>query len=192
MIAFTNVIELNKVLRNCLITQSQMNEKMVLNSLSLYGTELDKLLISLSRDQRYTSIEQNDALLLFELISRESSGDISITENEENPYHNITYNKAFKLKIIIYGDAGSDIALKTIARLRTEEVRNNLYEQGVYLEKVSDPFILNEYKNETMWLRNDFEMDIAVQFKIVPILTDHEFTNISELNLIKNEEETNV
>ena len=185
MIAFENVKELEKILRESLITQSELLPERVLNSLSLYGTQLDKKL----SETRYGSIEQSDCLTLFELTSRDSTSDVSMTDKEDNDDNNITYYKAFRLRVIMYGDDSSDIALKIVARFRTEEIRNHLYEQGVYLERIGDPFILNEYKNETMWLRNDIEIDIAVKFKIAPITTDSDFNNISELNIIQDKEE---
>lgn len=188
MIAFTKVDDLEKILRQTLITQSELNPDRVLNSLSLYGTELDKLL----SENVYVSIEQPDTTMLFELKSRKSDADISFTSEEDNDDMSITYDKAFTLRVIMYGYSSSDIALKLTARLRTEEIRLQLYEQGVYLEKVSDPYIINEYKNETMWLRNDIEIDIAAKFDILPIHVDHDFASLSEINIIKNKEEQNV
>lgn len=185
MIAFQNVKELEKILRENLIIQSELKPERVRNSLSIYGTQLDKLL----SEEIYGSIEQSDCLLLFELNSRESTSDVSMTETEDNDDNSITYYKAFRLRVILYGDDSSDIALKLVARFRTEEVRSHLYEQGVYLEKISDPFKLNEFKNETMWIRNDIEIDIGCKFKIQPINLDSNFIDITELNIIQDEEE---
>lgn len=187
MKSFDNVSDLEKILRQALITQSTLAPERVLNSLSMYGTELDKLL----SENICESIDQNDTTMLFELTSREATSDVSMTETQDNDLNLITYYKAFRLKVIMYGNSSSDIALQLAARFRTEEVRNDLYEQGIYLEKITDPFIINEYKNETMWLRNDVDIDIGVKFSFTPITTDASFANISELNII-NEEATNV
>lgn len=179
MISISNVNEIEKIIRQTLITQSELDGSDVLNALSIYGTTLDKLF----EEHIFTSVEQSDSFMLFELMSRDASSDISMDENDA-----ITYYKAFKVKLIIYGNSSSDIALKLCSRLRTEEVRANLYEQGIYLEKVSDPYILNEYKNETMWLRNDIDIDIAVKYTVQPITVDNNFSDITELNIIKEEE----
>lgn len=181
MISFKKVDDLEKLLREEISVQSELPLDRVLNSLSLYGTELDTYLM----ENIYVSIEQPDTLVLFELTSRKSNSDVSMNIQTEDDF--ITYDKAFRLNLIMYGSSSSDVALKLVARFRTEEVRNNLYEKGIYLEKVEDPYILNEYKNETMWLRNDVNIDIAVEFKIQPITKNSIFSNLSELN-IKEEE----
>lgn len=190
MMSFGNVKELEKILKQTIATQSELSDDRVLNALSIYGTELDKVLAG--TDDVYESIDQSNTTLLFELKSRPATSDVSMTETEENDDDSITYYKAFRLHLIIYGDLSSDVAIKLVARFRTEDVRLSLYEQGVYLEKIDDPFILNEYKNETMWLRNDIDIDISVKFNILPVTTSNDFADITELNVIQNKEATNV
>lgn len=175
--SFANVKDLQKYIRNMLISQSELKPERVLNSLSTYGTELDKLL----QDEVYNSIDEEEDTLLFELQSRSSTSDVSMTENE-----NINYYKSFRIKVIIYGNSSSDIALKIASRFRTEEVRCDLYSNGIYLEQITDPTIINEYKNETMWLRNDLAIDISVRFIINPLLIDDEFSSLTSLNIINN------
>lgn len=201
---YGNIIELNKDLRTILTEQTGLDSSKVLNALSVYGTDLDKLM----SEQIYESIEQSDALLLFELQSRDSTDnqsqeqqqvikdrltasdyifaadDLEVSDDARELDDSITYDKAFRLRIIIYGSGGSDIATKLVARLRTEAIRSRLYEQGIYLERVNDPDIVNEYKNETMWLRNDVNIDIAVEFNISQTSTDDGFATVNDMQVI--------
>lgn len=184
MNTFESIKELNKYLRNMLVTQSEINSDKVLNALSIYGTELDKLL----SESIYTSIDQLDSVILFELINRDSNSNVSFNEYEQTSLgtidNNVTYYKCYTLKLIIYGDSSSDVANKIVARFRTEKVKEDLYENGIYLERVTDPISLNEFKNNTMWLRNDIDIDIGVKLKISQISTDSDFQSFSDLKII--------
>lgn len=169
MIAIESTAKLEELLRNLLIEQSALEPERVLNSLSIHGENLDKLL----EDSIYVSIDRTDAVLLFELISRESSSDIS-NEDEDA----ISTYRSFSLKCILYGNDSNEIATAIVSRLRTEKVIEDLQAQGVYLETVSRIESVNEYKNETMWQRNDFDIDISCLFKISKISAEYEFDSV--------------
>lgn len=171
----SNINDIVKILRTVLIQQSELNADRVLNSLSMYGTELDKLI----EDEKYGAIDQNDALLLFELLARATTYDMSETENDA-----IQYYKAFTMHVIIYGNTSSDIAIKLINRLRTETVRAELQSNDIYLESVSDVTLLNEYKNDSMWLRADFDINIAAQFTITKVTISDNYEQLGQLSII--------
>ena len=63
MIAISSPNELEKILKNQLVIQSELNKNSVLNSLSVYGTTLEKILNKQIRDS-YTTI---DSVIIFEL-----------------------------------------------------------------------------------------------------------------------------
>lgn len=205
MIEFNNIEELNKVLRQMLITQSELSPERVLNALSVYGTELDKLL----EDNIYESIDRFNATLLFELSSRDATSDMSMEEDTTvvdaltcSRYNlcnglevsddlkvtdsSLTSYKAFKLNVIIYGIDSTTIAQKLFARFNSEFCRTLLYQQGIYLESVSQPAILNEFKNNTMWLRNDMTINIAVKQNISQITSDDDYEQLSAVTIIEN------
>ena len=165
---FENIDELNSVLRKVLIEQSELPADRVLNSLSEYGTDLDILL----EDNSYDSINFDTPTMLFELSLRPSSSDISenssqITQekltvsdyiyvdglvvSDDGPIINdtIDFYKSYKLHVIIYGNNGYNIANKTIGRLRSEFVRNEVQEKGIYLESVENLNSLKESKFST-------------------------------------------
>lgn len=175
MIGFSSINKIESTLRQHLIAQSQLDGKYVLNSLSVYGTELDELL----EEDIYKSIDKSDSLILFELRSRDNKSDVSMMNEEDSLVESIEYDKAFTLYLIIYGSNSSDLALKLVSRFRTEKVRGELYDNGIYLEKVSDPTIINEYKNNTMWLRNDISIDVSVKYIVSTISSDTDFQKIN-------------
>ena len=175
MIAFENINDIEKIIRAKLIQQSQIDGKFVRNSLSLHGEALDKVL----NEQIYTSIDKNDVLILFELRSRNNDNDMSETNNDR-----IEYYKSFEIYVIIYGDNSTNIANNIVARFRTELVRTDLQTKSIYLETISDPTKLNEYKNETMWLRNDISIDIRCKLSINAIVEDYEFDTLNKIEIL--------
>lgn len=180
MRALSSVKELNKILREVLVSQSQLSQSKVLNALSIHGEDLDELF----EEQIYTSIERYEVMILFELQSRRNTSDVSMTNDDGT----ITLDRSFALRVVIYGNDSSDVANLLVARLRTENIRNFLHEQGVYLEKINEPDILNEYKNNTMWLRNDIEIDIISKFNITQTELESEFSQLALMKILEIKE----
>ena len=172
-----SVDELNKLLRIELMKQSELDATKVLNALSLHGNDMSKYL----SDSIYKSLEVSDTILFFELQSRSDIKDVSMSESDGS----ITYYKPFRMHCIMYGLKSSTTMAKLVARLRTELSRNSLYDKGVYLEKISDPLIFNEYINETMWLRNDIDVDIAVNINVEPVEDEQAFVELDGLNIFE-------
>lgn len=182
MITFTSINELNKYLRNMLIEQSGLSSDRVLNSLSLNGTDLDKKISS--ADEEYNSIEIDNTTLLFELLTRASNNNSSEDALPIGTAQSkIIYNRAFRMHIILYGDSSPDLANTLVARIRSENVRVQMYNQGVFIETVDDPESINEYKNEMMWLRTDFNIDIDVEFNISQITADNNYEHLKNLDI---------
>ena len=202
----TNINDVIVKIRNTLISQSQLPSDRVLNSLSLRGTELDELLSE--NEEIYNGISILNTTLLFELRSIQSNSNVSM---EEGDIYNssdlmcsdsticdpnticgdtiidrsITYYKMYELYIIIYGENGLDTAIKLASRMRSQEVRSNLYMDGIYIEIVSDPNMINEFKNDTMWLRNDISINLGLKFAIDPTSLPSEYKNINSINIIR-------
>ena len=86
-----NTKEIDKIIRNELITQSELDGKFVRNALSEYGTDLDKNRL----DSVFESIESTDCCILFETQSG-NNYDVSLSEEDDA----VTYYKSFKIKII--------------------------------------------------------------------------------------------
>lgn len=175
MISISNVKELNKIIKNQLITQSELNQKRVLNSISNYGETLDKML----EKYVFSSIEKTDVVLLFELTGRQNDSNISFT----NENSNLIYYSSYKLYIILYGDSSPDVANKIVSRFRTQKVRNDLYDNGVYLEYIDNPNTINEFKNGSLWIRTDIEIGISCEFSITQTSDDSNFSVINKITI---------
>lgn len=177
MIAIADVNELNKICRKYLISQSGIDGSMVRNSLSLYGEELDQLLYKTT----YDSVNPCQAIILFELSSRDSSSNVSMTETDDS----VTEFKSYSMNIVIYGDASATIAATLIARLRTEAIRSALYAEGVYIERVTDDVSVNEFKNNVMWHRHDFKIDLTCKLSITQVSPDNAFASVEISKIIE-------
>lgn len=176
MNAISSVKELNRVVRDQLIELSGLPSDRVLNSLSLHGTDLDKLL----EDNIYNGYATSDSVLLFELESRQNRGDMSQSNDDDT----ISLYRSFVMRLIIYGDDSSDVANIVISRLRTQYYLNTLRDNGVYVEDVEEPTIVNEYKNDTMWIRNDINVDISSKFIIQPANAYVSFEDYVGINIV--------
>ena len=180
MIQITNVDELNKILRTELITQSQVSADNVRNGLSLQGSMLDK---SLDRtNEFFSSLDVTDLAIIFELSLRHSSSNVTMSE-KVNEDGNIISISSYDMHVIIYGNDSINTALKTIARLRSEVGRMNLYSKGVYLESIDEPTSFNEFINETMWLRTDFSINVSCEMCIEKVSSDYDITVLSGLQI---------
>lgn len=176
--AISNIDELNKIIRNQLILQSKLDGSKVLNSVSSYGQNLDKLL----QAAEYTSVVPSDNIILFELTTRTSDSDVSYMLDDK-----IQYNKAYLVKVIIYGNDSSNIMNNLVGRFRTEKVRYSLQQEGVYLESIEPSGPLNEFKNDRMWIRNDCDINIYCRNEIDELNPSDDFESFTGLTVIVKE-----
>lgn len=176
---FSSVKELNKVLRQQVILQTELPADNVRNGLSTYGETLEKLLAK----QTYEAYEQEDSFIVFELKTRQNESDVSYTNDDDT----VTYDRSYELICYIYGNSSADVANKLVARLRTEKVRTDLYDQGVYLEKINEPISFNEYKNDMMWLRTDVSIMISCEFRLNQVVIEEPIVKLSDLEIVIKE-----
>ena len=171
---FTKVDDINKVLRKYLISQSELPSKNVLNSLSTYGETLNKIFNNIAN-----SYKLEDSILLFELTNRNNESNVSFIENDS-----LTFIQSYNLKIILYGKNSFDVCNKLIARLRSENIRNLLYDEGIYLERIENPISFTEFKNDVLWPRNDFNILLSCEFSYSQVEQDYDMKNISDIKII--------
>ena len=173
--SITKISDIEVIIRNILISQSGLNPQFVRNSMSLYGTELNKEI----NTDIFDTLTQDDCLLLFDL---ESNEDLSISENFEDK---VKLWKSYEVHIMIYGEDSDTLANKLVSRLRTEEVRIILASQGVHFNRIDNVTTLHEFENEVIWLRSDFSMLIDFEMIISPVSTNLPFIDISQLTVNK-------
>lgn len=181
MTILSDVNELDKIVRKYLISQSQLPAERVRNSLSTYGETLDKLLFK----QTYDTICACDELMLFEVKARKNDADVSMTESDGT----VSFFKSYEVYVIVYGNNAPNVANNAIARLRTENCRLAMLNEGVYLESVTEDDSINEFVNDVMWRRHDFSLFVSCKLQIDQTLESIEFEEIDQPKIYERREE---
>lgn len=170
------IVDINSIeifIRNILIEQSQLEPEFVRNSLSIYSTPL-----MTDNQSILDTLQQNQLMILFELRARNDVLNISEQDEETGI---ITMYQGYQVHVIIYGDNCRTLANKLIARLRTGRLNDIFRDNLVEFYGASDPESVQEYINEVMWLRTDFDIDLSCIMEIAPVSTDYIPQEISEL-----------
>ena len=154
----SDIQELNKILRQQLILQSELTPNQVMNGVSIHGQDL----IERINQYAYKSYELTDSFIVFILNSRESSNDMSQVREDGT----IKSINSYQLHVYVYGLSAQTLANKITSRLRTEFARLDLQQKGVYVASVSNPITGNEFINNTLMIRCDFFVDVSVEMTI--------------------------
>lgn len=184
IIAISETKEIEKIIRQQLIAQSELSSDRVLNGLNDFGEDLDKEV----ENDIFDAIDAENNTMLFELQLRRSSSDISFTENDDTSKY-----VSFAVHCVIYGDDSNDIGIKTCARFETENIRLELIDKGVYIEDISEMTSINEFKNGVLWKRVDFFINISCRFDIKSLKSTYDFDfDSASFNIIEKEKLDNV
>lgn len=167
-----NYIEI--ALRKILIEQSEVDGEFVRNALSVFGTTTDYAV----GEDIFNSISHQHALIIFEL---QLSNTTDVTETVEGGYTRV--EQSFNAHITIYGDECKSVSNRLVARLRSDAVRNKLHDDGLHLISASTPTCIFEYKNDTMWLRCDFGIELGCKMLIKEITRPDEAMIINGLEI---------
>lgn len=177
-VTVTSYVDAEKTIRAELIKQSGLAASMVRNAHSAYGQMLD---VSETADNDiFRSLETSECLMLFELRPRESAEDMSETEDDDDT---ISYYKAYRVHVIMYGEPATTLSHTVVARMRTELCRMNLQSKDIHFERVSSPVAFHEYKNMRLWERADFDIDISCKTQILPVESEEPFAAFSALDI---------
>lgn len=173
-----NLMDLDKHIRNELIEQSGLLAKRVLNAISVRGQDLSKLI----DDNIYMSYNLSDCVIIFEvLIDSDSSDNVSLTEKDES----ITDYSAFNVKVIVYGNKSNILCHKIKSRFLSEEVRQSLWDNGIHLIEISNIESINEFINNTIWTRCDFDIKIACRLNFDKTISNKNFEELNDIDIIK-------
>lgn len=179
MNSISSISDIEKTVLRILTEQSELEEQFVRNSLSQYGTMLNQKLGE-QTDDIFDSITTDELVVFFEVTPLSPGENWSETESDDS----ISFYHSYNVHVIVYGDDTTDLSSTLIARLRTEIVRSDFYESGIYLEDVTDITPANEYKANIMWLRSDFDIHIACKMNIEPVKTNNSFNELNTLTII--------
>ena len=165
----SSIDEINKILRNQLIKQSELDGKKVLNGVSIHGQDL----ITQVNKFAYKSYSPMDSVIVFDLTINPTENDISQTLEDGS----IQIYSSYSMKCYTYGFSSKELVLKIVARLRSEEARQELYENGVHLTSVEDIVDGKEFVNDTMYIRTDFTINISVMSIITKVEENPDLIN---------------
>lgn len=161
----TSVEEIEAVISAALIAASGLQVNQVVNANSSLGPYLSK------DGSQLSSIRNDEQFIVFDVHSRESDDTISETYSEEQ------LTASYTAHIIVYGETGTVLASKVAGQFRTDKTKLDLRRSGLYVEAVSNPQLIHEIKNETVWSRNDFDIDVSVYLSFESA-SDAEFESI--------------
>lgn len=177
----TSIDQLTTILRQQLIRQTGIESNLVRDATTEYGAFLD----TNSSLSIFTSLLPSQVALLFELKTRDSHDNVSMTNQNDS----ISFFRAYQLRIILYGNDSDNIANKLVARFRTEKVRNELLAQGIYVESLSEPERITEFKNNVVWIRNDISINIACEINISQESVDQSMTGFDDMCIVRDEDD---
>lgn len=149
--------EIIKVLRNAIIENSDLPAERVLNALSVRGTDLSEIL---NHTQVY-SYSLKDVFILFELL-KDQNGDNFVTP--KNDEYMLTVS-SYQFHLIIYGNASDDCSQKIRSIFHQGSVVSDLRENGIHITTVTSGETINEFLNNTLWLRNDLIINFQTTFE---------------------------
>lgn len=145
------------ILRNKILEITKLDGQFVINALSAYGADLAKILSDAQKSIKQKALNPtetvDDTMILFEALNDDSSNNNMFLK--ENTY------AAYKLHIIIYGEHAEEMSMKLKTMLLQIDEKVNLNSKGVQIAKISDIVAMNEFKNEVMWQRRDFDIFFA-------------------------------
>ena len=174
--------EIIKVLRNTIIENSDLPAERVLNALSARGTDLSEIL---NHTQVY-SYSLKDVFILFELL-KDENGNNFVTKKDDNSMLTIS---SYKFHIMIYGNGSNDYSQIIRSIFKQSSVALDLRGMGVHVTSVSSGETLNEFINNTLWLRNDIIVYIETVYESINKKEQEYFDqnyNISDIDLYVKE-----
>ena len=151
------------ILRSEILSITGFESQFVINALSDYGADLAKVLhdaqesINAQESIKQSSLNPtspiDDTLILFEPMNDMDSNNNMLLQ--EDAY------AAYKLHITIYGDHAEELSIRLKSMLLQIDEKVKLNMSGVQIAKISNIESMNEFKNEVMWQRRDFDIHFA-------------------------------
>lgn len=172
----TSTENISSLIRAQVIKQTRLDPEYVRAATLEFGADFDKEV-----DGLFESFNTSEAFIFFESEDRESESNVSMTMKDGS----IIYYKSYEYTLHIYGEPSTDLANELIARFRTEKVRNDLLDNGVYLEKIDDAIETREFINGLIWLRHDVNIDISCKLRIEQLDDYQDFYDINSVSIDK-------
>lgn len=167
----SDIYEIDKYIAKMLVEQSQLDTNRIINGLSIRGVELAKFI----EDSIELSYNIKDSVIIFERFSEDNE---NINFSEELSISNIRQTMYHKIHIIIYGMKSAMLANILRARCISENVEDSLSTVGIYLSSVSQVSSMNEFINNTVWPRADFDIYTCSEIEVSQLLDSNQIDTI--------------
>ena len=145
------------ILRDAIIEYTCIDGEFVINALSAYGPDLSKLLndvqVSIHTKGSNPEEKRRDCLIIFEIRNNADSSN--------NMYQQEELYSGYAMHIIIYGECAEEMSKRLKQQLLLLDNKYQLRRNGVHISSISNIESLNEFKNEVMWQRRDFDIYFA-------------------------------
>ena len=177
MTQISNIHEIEKIIGDMLVKQSQLDKSRIMNGLTPRGADLSKFVT----ENVKLSYDLFDTVIIFEILSSEAE-NINFTEQEAEGT-DIRENACFEAKITIYGNESMQMAKMLKARFESEKVRYDLLNSGLYFIDDSATQSMNEFVNNTVWPRTDWSFRIACEMMFAQVDTMYVIENADDINI---------
>ena len=171
MTKLTSISQINVILGNAIVAQTQLDKKYVLNGKSLYGVNREKI-----DDYIATTFKDDDSYVVFLLEPDESSDDMT----EETVENKIDVYDSYLFTIMCYGTRYNELALQLKSRLLTEECQLSIQNQGIHIQSIDLSRGISEFINDTLVNRRDVMLHISCQFEVSKVSNAEEMNSMNE------------
>lgn len=166
MIRAVDYEQVVKTLAAFLDENSGLSTERILNADSIRGTELAEMI---SSTQSYSPTAKN-SFLLFELIENQNQEMNFLTSGSTS--ESMMSIQAYDFHLMVYGNSSPTDAQKISLLFKQEDNAIDLREKGIFINGVAPIEAINEFVNNTLYLRRDIFVHLQVRYQFDEIGKD--------------------
>lgn len=170
-----NFDDVTKTIRQLLIESSGLSSNMVRNAASMFGTETLKNV----ENDIFSTITPEDTILFF-LLSQTTNNNNCVSFDEDDKTIQLS---VYNAHITVYGNNSIFYADTCASTLRTASIRQEAYDKGIFIEKVSTADMHYEIKQNVSWMRADFDIIFCCEEQYETKLPVYVVEQLSQLSI---------
>lgn len=164
------------LIRNMIISQSNIDSNHVLNSLSIRGQDLQKLI---QDTNIYMSYDLNDKIILFKISKNDNTNNVQLSEENDI----ISLYTSYKCHLYIYGNNSFDFSEILKAKILTEKNIDDMFFKGINITSCSNIENISDFINNTIWPRSDFNIYFSYKYNVSLDNNYKDINSIDKLNI---------
>jgi hypothetical protein len=172
----THVEQIIKILRPVISQNSGILLDDIINSDSIHGAELTKIV-----DGEKVPYSTTDNIIVFDFY--ETNGVDIIETDEDDVVHTVN---SYAMHLVIYGDKARTVALTLKARLLSPTMIQRLARQGVSISSISQISSTTENINTAIYIRRDMTINFISHITISQVDVDYDVEELQEVNATNN------